>query len=102
MKFEVASSFRVKPIASAELRKVELQVNEILLKAGWNKKFCGLAATPEFFFGKCGNLHGSFIGLWARCFHHGAIGLFDPSTGAEMIAQKILSKVNSHADLSAA
>ena len=54
MKFEVATSFSVKPIATADLRKVELQVNEILLAAGWDKKFCGLAATPEFFFGKCG------------------------------------------------
>ncbi|RGE41320.1 hypothetical protein DZC30_18600 [Comamonas testosteroni] len=102
MKFEVATSFSVKPIATADLRKVELQVNEILLAAGWDKKFCGLAATPEFFFGKCGNLHGSFIGLWARHFHQGAIGLFDPSSGAELIAQKILSKVTSQADLSAA
>lgn len=102
MKFGVASSFRANPIATADLRKVELQINEILIAAGWNTEFCGLAATPEFFFGKCGNLHGSFIGLWARSFHLGAISLFDPTTGAELIAQKILSKVTSHADLSAA
>ncbi|KGG86203.1 hypothetical protein P245_21020 [Comamonas thiooxydans] len=95
MKYVVAQSFRLEThTSSADVRQVELRIDKLLNEAGWSEKFCGLAATAEYFFGKCGNLHGSFIGLWAKGFHLGAIALFDPSIGAEKIAHLILAKVD--------
>ena len=96
-KLELATcNFRSKDMPFSEVLKVQQEVDRLLKIAGWVQPFAGNAGTPRFYFGSFHNNYGRFIGLWARDFHLGAVALYDPSEGAQEIADQILAKVALH------